>query len=181
MEPNTVVKTIWSLCNILRGDGITYYQYVSELSYLLFLKIAQENGSEELLPEGYRWNNLVRHSEEGLLGHYQELLTHLGAVSKNDVVRAIYAFPTTAFAHSENLKAVIDGIAQIDWHHVGEDRFGDVYSGLIARSMDARSGAGQYFTPRPLVETIVDLVRPASGETIQDPAAGSGGFFGRRR
>ena len=177
MHPNTVVQKIWSLCNILRGDGITYYQYISELSYLLFLKIAEENGSETLIPQGYRWNNLVSHGVDGLLGHYQELLTHLGAASQNDVVKAIYAFPTTVFSHSENLKAVIDGIAQIDWHLVGADRFGDVYSGLIARSMDARSGAGQYFTPNALVEIIVDLVQPSRGELIQDPAVGSGGFL----
>lgn len=177
MEPKTVVQKIWSLCHILRDDGITYYQYVSELSYLLFLKIAQEIGSEEMLPEGYRWQNLIEHGEEGLLGYYQEMLTHLGAVSRSDVVKAIYAFPTTVFSHSENLKAVIDGISKIEWHEVGEDRFGDVYSGLIAKSMDARSGAGQYFTPRALVETMVRLIQPALGETIQDPATGSGGFL----
>ncbi len=177
MEPTNVVQKIWNLCNILRGDGITYYQYVSELSYLLFLKIAQENGSEELLPEGYRWADLVEHDEDGLLGFYQEMLTHLGAVAENQVVKAIYAFPTTVFSHSENLKAVINGIAKIEWHEVGKDRFGDVYSGLIAKSMDARSGAGQYFTPSALVGTIVELVRPELGEVIQDPAAGSGGFL----
>lgn len=177
MEPNNVVQKIWNLCNILRGDGITYYQYVSELTYLLFLKIAQENGSEDLLAEGYRWSDLVEHEEDGLLGFYQEMLTHLGAVGSDEVVRAIYAFPTTAFSHSENLKAVIDGIADINWHEVGKDRFGDIYSGLIAKSMDARSGAGQYFTPSVLVEAIVDIMQPELGETIQDPAVGSGGFL----
>jgi len=177
IEPNSVVQKIWNLCNILRGDGITYYQYVSELTYLLFLKIAEENGSEELLPDGYRWSDLCKHNEEGLLGFYQEMLTHLGATAENEVVKAIYAFPTTMFSHSENLKAVVDGIGQIEWHQVGKDRFGDVYSGLIARSMDARSGAGQYFTPGALVEVIVALVQPKLGEVIQDPAIGSGGFL----
>lgn len=75
MKQETIVQKIWNLCNILRGDGITYYQYVSELSYLLFLKIAQENGSEKLIPEGYRWADLESHSEAGLLGFYQEMLT----------------------------------------------------------------------------------------------------------
>ncbi|MGS3092662.1 type I restriction-modification system subunit M N-terminal domain-containing protein, partial [Escherichia coli] len=78
MKQETIVQKIWSLCNILRGDGITYYQYVSELSYLLFLKIAQENGSEKLIPQGYRWADLESHPEAGLLGFYQEMLTHLG-------------------------------------------------------------------------------------------------------
>ncbi|MFV5262720.1 N-6 DNA methylase [Acinetobacter courvalinii] len=178
MKQDTVIQKIWSLCNILRGDGITYYQYVSELSYLLFLKIAQENGSEKIIPKGYRWADLESHEEEGLLGFYQEMLTHLGANVENEVIRAIYAFPTTVFSHSENLKAVIDGISKIEWHQVGKDGFGDLYSGLIDKSaQDTRSGAGQYFTPRSLVNTIIRLIQPNLGDLIQDPATGSGGFL----
>ncbi|MDO3657250.1 MULTISPECIES: N-6 DNA methylase [Acinetobacter] len=178
MKQDTIIQKIWSLCNILRGDGITYYQYVSELSYLLFLKIAQENGSEKLIPKGYRWADLQSHEEDGLLGFYQEMLTHLGACAENEIIRAIYAFPTTVFSHSENLKAVIEGISKIEWHQVGKDGFGDLYSGLIDKSaQDTRSGAGQYFTPRSLVNTIVRLVQPNLGNLIQDPATGSGGFL----
>lgn len=178
MKQDNIIQKIWGLCNILRGDGITYYQYVSELSYLLFLKIAQENGSEKLIPKGYRWIDLESHPEDGLLGFYQEMLTHLGASVENEVIKAIYAFPTTVFSHSENLKAVIDGISKIEWHQVGKDGFGDVYSGLIDKSaQDTRSGAGQYFTPRSLVNTIVRLIQPNLGELIQDPATGSGGFL----
>ncbi|KWV84415.1 N-6 DNA methylase [Pseudomonas fluorescens] len=178
MKQNIIVQKIWSLCNILRGDGVTYYQYISELSYLLFLKIAQENGSERLIPEGFRWADLESHEKDGLLGFYQEMLTHLGATADNEVIRAIYAFPTTVFSHSENLKAVVDGISKIDWHKVDQDGFGDIYSSLIDKSaQDTRSGAGQYFTPRPLVDAIVRLMQPAVGEQIQDPSVGSGGFL----
>lgn len=178
MKQDTVIQKIWSLCNILRGDGITYYQYVSELSYLLFLKIAQENGSEILIPEGYRWADLESYEEEGLLGFYQEMLTHLGANVENEVIRDIYAFPTTVFSHSENLKAVINGISEIEWHQVGKDGFGDLYSGLIDKSaQDTRSGAGQYFTPRSLINSIIRLIQPNLGNLIQDPATGSGGFL----
>lgn len=178
MKQDTVIQKIWSLCNILRGDGITYYQYVSELSYLLFLKIAQENGSEVLIPEGYRWVDLESHEEEGLLGFYQEMLTHLGANVENEIIRDIYAFPTTVFSHSENLKAVIDGISKIEWHQVGKDGFGDLYSGLIDKSaQDTRSGAGQYFTPRSLINSIIRLIQPNLGNLIQDPATGSRGFL----
>lgn len=178
MKQDTVIQKIWSLCNILRGDGITYYQYVSELSYLLFLKIAQENGSEILIPEGYRWCDLEAYEEEGLLGFYQEMLTHLGANVENEVIRDIYAFPTTVFSHSENLKAVINGISEIEWHQVGKDGFGDLYSGLIDKSaQDTRSGAGQYFTPRSLINSIIRLIQPNLGDLIQDPATGSGGFL----
>lgn len=106
------------------------------------------------------------------------MLTHLGAHVKNEVIREIYAFPTTVFSHSENLKAVIDGISKIEWHQVGKDGFGDLYSGLIDKSaQDTRSGAGQYFTPRSLVNTIVRLIQPNLGDLIQDPATGSGGFL----
>ncbi|WP_145559549.1 N-6 DNA methylase [Yersinia bercovieri] len=178
MKQETIIHKIWSLCNILRGDGITYYQYVSELSYLLFLKISQENGSEKMIPMGFRWADLESHTEAGLLGFYQEMLTHLGANAENEVIRAIYAFPTTVFSHSENLKAVVDGISKIEWHQVGKDGFGELYSGLIDKSaQDTRSGAGQYFTPRSLVNTIVRLIQPKLGELIQDPATGSGGFL----
>lgn len=178
MKQEKIIQKIWSLCNILRGDGITYYQYVSELSYLLFLKISQENGSEKMIPKGFRWVDLESHTEQGLLGFYQEMLTHLGANAENEVIRAIYAFPTTVFSHPENLKAVVDGISKIEWHQVGKDGFGDLYSGLIDKSaQDTRSGAGQYFTPRPLVNTIVRLIQPKLGDLIQDPATGSGGFL----
>ena len=174
----TLIRNIWSLCHILRGDGITYYQYFSELSYLLFLKIAQENETESLIPPGCRWGDLENHDLHGLLGFYQEMLTHLGATAENDVVRAVYAFPTTVFSHSENLKAVVDGISTLDWHTVGHDCFGEIYSGLIDKSaQDSRSGAGQYFTPPPLVDSIIRTIKPQVGELIQDPAAGSGGFL----
>ena len=174
----TLVRKLWDLCHVLRGDGITYYQYVSELSYLLFLKIAQENKTDFLIPSGCRWVDLENHETGGLLGFYQEMLTHLGATAENDVVRAVYAFPTTVFSHSENLRAVVDGISKLDWHTVGRDRFGEIYSGLIDKSaLDARSGAGQYFTPRALVDSIIRTIKPKLGELIQDPAAGSGGFL----
>ncbi len=178
MRQENIVQKIWSFCHILRGDGIGYHQYVSELTYLLFLKIAEENGIERLLPEGYRWSNLFGHADEGLLAFYQEMLTHLGNHAEIETIRSIYAFPTTVFSHPENLRAIIDGISKIDWHHLEDDRFGQVYEGLIEKSsQDVRSGAGQYFTPRALVESIVRVMKPELGELIQDPATGSGGFL----
>tara|TARA_R110002051_G_scaffold320520_5_gene406007 strand:- start:6664 stop:8073 length:1410 start_codon:yes stop_codon:yes gene_type:complete len=178
MKNENIVQKIWNLCHILRGDGISYHQYVSELTYLLFLKIAEENGVEQLLPPNFRWKDLVGHPDEDLLGFYQEMLTHLGTTADSEVIRAIYAFPTTVFSHSENLRAVIDGIAKIDWHDLSDDRFGQIYEGLIEKSsQDVRSGAGQYFTPRALVNSMVRIMKPKPGEMIQDPAVGSGGFL----
>lgn len=178
MNTETIVQKIWGLCHILRGDGVSYHEYVSELTYLLFLKIAKENQSEENLPDGYRWDDLVDYQGDDLLSFYREMLTYLGGHASNEQVRKIYAFPTTVFSHSENLKAVVQGIAKMDWHSIGKDRMGEVYEGLLAKnSQDARSGAGQYFTPRPLVDCMVELLAPKPGEMIQDPAMGTGGFL----
>jgi type I restriction enzyme M protein len=178
MSVDNVVQKIWNLCHILRGDGVSYHEYVSELTYLLFLKIAHENGTEYLLPEGHRWSDLVEYQGDNLLTFYREMLTYLGGHAPSEQVRLIYAFPTTVFSHSENLKAVIDGIALLDWHSLTQDGMGEIYEGLLSKSsQDARSGAGQYFTPRPLVDSIVRLTDPRPGEVIQDPASGSGGFL----
>jgi type I restriction enzyme M protein len=178
MKNENVTQKIWNLCHILRGDGISYHHYVSELTYLLFLKVAEENGVERLLPPKFRWKDLVTHPDDDLLGFYQEMLTHLGTSADSEIIRAIYAFPTTVFSHAENLRAVIDGIAKIDWHDLTNDRFGQIYEGLIEKSsQDVRSGAGQYFTPRALVNSMVQIMKPKLGEMIQDPAVGSGGFL----
>ncbi|WP_448208669.1 N-6 DNA methylase [Azospirillum sp. sgz302134] len=175
---NDLVRRIWNLCHILRGDGVSYHEYISELTYLLFLKIAEETGTESALPEGCHWRDLVGYEGPDLLTFYRDMLTYLGGHASSPIVQEIYAFPTTVFSHSENLKAVIAGIAKLDWHSVAADGMGDIYEGLLARnSQDARSGAGQYFTPRPLVDSMVRLTRPAMGETIQDPSCGTGGFL----
>ncbi|HLO97669.1 MAG TPA: N-6 DNA methylase [Fimbriimonas sp.] len=112
------------------------------------------------------------------MNFYREMLTYLGGHAANETIRSIYAFPTTVFSHSENLKAVIDGINKLDWHSVTMDSMGEIYEGLLSKnSQDSRSGAGQYFTPRPLVDCIVKLIQPGLGEVIQDPATGTGGFL----
>lgn len=177
MSTANTVQKIWDLCNVLRGDGISYNQYISELTYLLFLKIAKETGTEKLLPVGYRWDDLLSYKGNNLLGQYQITLTHLGSEA-TDIVKEIYKFPTTVFSHSENLKVVLDGLNDLDWHSFSKDGIGDIYEGLLSKnSEESRSGAGQYFTPRPLVNTIINVMKPRLGETIQDPAAGTGGFL----
>lgn len=178
MSITNTVQKIWNLCHVLRGDGISYNEYIAELTYLLFLKIAKETKTETLLPKGYRWNDLASYNGGNLLGWYQEMLTHLGNDAKDENVKKIYAFPTTVFNHSENLRVVIDGIDKIDWHSLSQDGIGDIYEGLLAKnSEDSRSGAGQYFTPRPLVDSIIKVMKPDLGEIIQDPASGTGGFL----
>jgi type I restriction enzyme M protein len=178
MKQDNIIQKIWNLCNVLRGDGIGYNEYISELTYLLFLKIAKETNTESLLPKDCRWDDLVNYNGESLLGFYREMLTRLGNKAKDKNVQRIFAFPTTVFNHSENLKVVIDGINDINWHSLSRDGIGDIYEGLLSKnSEDSRSGAGQYFTPRALVDAIIQVMKPGLGEIIQDPASGTGGFL----
>lgn len=173
-----LVRRIWGLCHILRGDGVSYHKYISELTYLLFLKMAEETGTEASLPERHRWRDLVSYDGPDLLTFYRDMLTYLGGHAASPIVQEIYTFPTTVFSHPENLRAVVAGLAKLDWHSVDADGMGDIYEGLLARnSQDARSGAGQYFTPRPLVDCMVRLTRPEPGEVVQDPSCGTGGFL----
>lgn len=173
-----LVRRIWALCHILRGDGVSYHEYISELTYLLFLKMAEETGTEHTLPEKCRWKDLVSYTGSDILTFYRDMLTFLGGHSASPIVQEIYAFPTTVFSHQENLRAVIAGLMKLDWHSVNADGMGDIYEGLLARnSQDARSGAGQYFTPRALVDCMVRLTQLKPGEVLQDPSCGTGGFL----
>jgi type I restriction enzyme M protein len=173
-----IVQKLWSLSSVLRDDGMVYHQYMTELTYLLFLKIAEETGAEEALPDGYRWRDLISHEGEGQLGFYRKMLTHLGEDAPNQHVREIFAFPTTVFKHNANLRLVVDRINSMGWYSAQRDHFGDIYEGLLEKNaVEAKSGAGQYFTPRALIDSIVSLVKPRAGEVVQDPAAGTGGFL----
>ncbi len=168
---------LWSLCHVLRDDGIVYHKYMAELSYLLFLKIAEETDAEYELPEGCRWSDLRAHAGPGMLSFYRKMLTSLGEDVGNSEISRIFAFPTTVFSHDENLAKVFRSMDELGWHAVESDRFGEVYEYLLRESSEGRAGAGQYFTPRALVDCLVELMRPMPGEVIQDPAAGTGGFL----
>jgi len=173
-----VSRKIWSLSNVLRDDGIVFHKYMSELTYLLFLKIADQTGRDSALPQGCRWPNLVNHPMRGLVGSYRKMLTRLGEDSKSRIVCEIFGFPTTVFAHDENLHKVVHEIDRLDWAAISTDAFGVIYESLLERNAtEGRAGAGQYFTPRALVDSIVRIMAPQDGDTIQDPAAGTGGFL----
>jgi len=173
-----LVQKLWSLCHVLRDDGMVYNQYMIELTYLLFLKLAAVTGREETFPDGCTWSDLMAHAGSDQLGFYRIMLTRLGEDSPSSVVRQIFSFPTTVFTHSANLKIVVDGVNQLEWGRAEQDDFGDLYEGLLEKNaVESKSGAGQYFTPRPLIDCIVSLMKPRVGETVQDPAAGTGGFL----
>lgn len=172
-----IVAKLWSLCHVLRDDGITYHQYVTELTYLLFLKMLEETGREEQLPEGWRWGTLRGAQGTEQLDFYRKLLIHLGTHGSTRV-QAIFANAQTALQRPKNLAALVEAIDGLDWYSAKEEGLGNLYEGLLERNAgEKKSGAGQYFTPRPLIDVMVDLMQPQAGERIEDPAAGTGGFL----
>lgn len=172
-----IVSRLWNLCNILRDDGITYHQYVTELTFLLFLKMAEETNTEGVLPVGYRWKDLTKLDGTAQLAFYRELLVHLGNQGKGRV-QDIFANASTSVRQPKNLAKLIKDIDELDWYSAKEEGLGDLYEGLLEKNAnEKKSGAGQYFTPRALIESMVALVKPAVGEVVQDPAAGTGGFL----
>jgi type I restriction enzyme M protein len=177
MTTQDIVQKLWNLCNVLRDDGITYHQYVTELTYLLFLKMAKETEMETQLPKGYRWADIESKDGVEQLNFYRELLLHLGTHGSTRV-KAIYVNASTSLKVPKNLKKLVDAIDELDWYSAKDEGFGDLYEGLLEKNAsEKKSGAGQYFTPRPLIDSMVHLVKPQAGELVQDPAAGTCGFL----
>ena len=175
-----IVAKLWSLCNLLRDDGITYTDYVTELTFLLFLKMLAETGHEERLPTNYRWADLASRQGMEQLTFYKQMLLDLGNVKQthDPLVLAIFTDAQSALRKPTNLKSLTDAIDKLDWFSAREEGLGNMYEGLLEKNAaEKKSGAGQYFTPRPLIDSIVRLVKPQAGEVIQDPAAGTGGFL----
>lgn len=177
MTTRDIVQKLWSLCHVLRDDGVSYHEYVTELTYLLFLKMAAETGIEAELPEGYRWSELE--SKDGIeqLQFYRRLLVDL-TEAKSRKVQAIFNNASTSITKPAVLSKLVSELDKLDWFSAREDGLGDLYEGLLEKNAtETKGGAGQYFTPRPLINTMVKLVKPEPGETVQDPAAGTGGFL----
>jgi len=179
---NDIVQKLWSLCHVLRDDGITYHEYVTELTWLLFLKMAKETGKEEQLPKGYRWSDLESREGVELLNFYRQLLLHLGTDSgkrgASARVQSIFVNASTAMKEPRNLRKLVQDIDGLDWYSAKSEGLGDLYEGLLEKNAaEKKSGAGQYFTPRPLIDAMVAVMRPQAGELVQDPAAGTAGFL----
>jgi type I restriction enzyme M protein len=182
MTQNDIVQKLWNLCDVLRDDGINYSDYVTELVLLLFIKMEHENKqsgilAEHKLPEYARWTTLSGMSGLNLLNHYRATLLKLSQ-SEDPLIAAIYADAQTSLKEARHLEQLIKSLDGIDWFSATKDGLGDLYEGLLEKNAsETKSGAGQYFTPRPLIDSIVGLVKPQPGETIQDPAAGTAGFL----
>ena len=177
MTTQEIVSKLWNLCNVLRDDGITYHQYVTELTYILFLKMAKETGAESQIPETYRWDSLTSKSGIELKKFYKELLTHLGEECTGRV-REIYQGAATNIDEPKNLEKIITTIDGLDWFSAREEGLGNLYEGLLEKNAnEKKSGAGQYFTPRVLIDVMTKLVKPQPGERCNDPACGTFGFM----
>jgi len=182
MTTQDIVQKLWNLCDVLRDDGINYSDYVTELVLLLFIKMEHENTESGILqghklPPYARWPELRDKSGLNLLRHYREILLKLSA-SDDRLIAAIYADAQTSLKEPRHLEQLVRSLDGIDWFSARQDGLGDLYEGLLEKNAsETKSGAGQYFTPRPLIDTIVKVIRPQPGETVQDPAAGTAGFL----
>ena len=182
-QSERIVKKLWSYCQVLRDDGLSYQDYLEQLTFLLFLKMADERSSlldkEQAIPKGYRWADLANPKMEGtkLEAHYRDTLKKLG--EQKGMLGLIFSKAQNKIQDPAKLrKLVVDLIGNEQWLEMTSDVKGDAYEGLLERNaQDTKSGAGQYFTPRPLIDAIVDCVKPAPGEVVSDPACGTGGFL----
>ncbi|MEZ8082756.1 class I SAM-dependent DNA methyltransferase [Enterovibrio norvegicus] len=186
-----IVQKLWNLCDVLRDDGINYSDYVTELVLLLFIKMVHENTEAGLLnkhtlPDGCRWSDLSDKDGLNLLDDYKRMLLTLSTgkdsvgntLHTDPLILAIYADAQTRLREPRHLKQLIKSLDSIDWFSAQKDGLGDLYEGLLEKNAnETKSGAGQYFTPRALIDSMVRVINPQAGEVIQDPAAGTAGFL----
>ena len=179
-ESATIVQRLWNYCNVLRDDGVSYGDYVEQLTYLLFLKMDEEQATwglrESAIPEPYNWASLRDLEGAALENHYREILIELGKGS--GLIPVIFRKAQNRIQDPAKLRRLITLIEGENWMGLDIDVKADIYEGLLEKNaQDIKSGAGQYFTPRPLIQAIVDVMRPLPGQRICDPAAGTGGFL----
>lgn len=205
MSTQDIVQKLWNLCNILRDDGITYHQYVTELTYILFLKMINETGTEERLVSSvheayaqklsqyarehkkaveqltekekedlkgalylYSWDYLTSLEGLELKKYYNALLSELGSAPLQEISR-IYVKAVSSIDEPRNLKKIITEINRLDWYDAKSEGLGDLYEGLLQKNADEKkSGAGQYFTPRVLIDVMTELIDPQLGEKCFD-------------
>ncbi|MBV2361716.1 type I restriction-modification system subunit M [Thalassococcus sp. CAU 1522] len=181
MNTAPIVSKVWSFCTTLRDDGVGYGDYLEQLTYLIFLKMADEYAKPPYsrdvgIPDGYDWTSLTTKRGAELEAHYVILLRKLG--EQKGMLGQIFTKAQNKITDPAKLFRLIDMVDGTKWIMLGADVKGDIYEGLLERNAeDTKSGAGQYFTPRALIRAMVECVRPEPGKTIADPACGTGGFF----
>lgn len=145
MSTQDLVAKLWNLCNLLRDDGVTYHEYINELTYLVFLKMVDETGTDNNIPEGYRWADLEHYDSATRLEEYKKLLIHLGSHGTT-ITKAIYTNASTVIRKPVTLNKLVSEIDKLDWYNAKTEGLGDMYEGLLEiNAGEKKSGAGQYF------------------------------------
>ena len=180
-ESVAIIQKLWNFCNVLRDDGVSYGDYVEQLTYLLFLKLADEQtkppfNKPSTIPEGLDWESLLKEKGSELEDQYVKILRELS--STEGLLGVIFRKSQNRIQTPANLERLILLINGENWSRMTADIKGTVYEGLLQKNAeDTKSGAGQYFTPRALIKAMVAVIRPEPMQTICDPACGTGGFF----
>lgn len=181
MTSAAIVSKVWSFCTTLRDDGVSYGDYLEQLTYLIFLKMADEYSRPPYnrnvgIPQKYTWQTLKTKRGAELEVHYVTALRELG--NQKGMLGQIFTKSQNKIQDPAKLSRLIDMVDDTSWVLLGADVKGDIYEGLLEKNAeDTKSGAGQYFTPRPLIRAMVECLRPEPGKTVADPACGTGGFF----
>ena len=182
MSPANIEQKLWNYGDVLRDDGMGYGDYVEQLTYLLFFKMADERGKPpynqaSMVPEIYNWQSLLEKDGDALFDHYRHVLENFG--KEKGLLGLIFVKSQNKFQYPSKLRRlIINLINNENWSSMSADVKGDAYEGLLEKNaQDTKSGAGQYFTPRELIKALVEVVRPKPDETICDPACGTGGFL----
>ena len=175
-----IVQRLWNYCNVLRDDGVSYSDYVEQLTYLLFLKMVDEQAPQQRTTNSIRqdsgWQSLLQRDGDELAKHYRQILIKLGKSS--GLVGVIFRKAQNKIQDPAKLQRLVELIDGETWTGLDIDVKGEIYEGLLEKNaQDIKSGAGQYFTPRPLIKAIVDVMQPQPNQTIADPACGTGGFL----
>lgn len=177
----TLVQKVWNYCNVLRDDGVSYGDYLEQLTYLLFLKMADEQTKEpyhhpSVIPKGLDWRSLSDKDGDTLEVQYRHVLESLG--KEKGILGVIFRKSQNKIQDPAKLKRLIELINGETWVGLDVDVKGEIYEGLLQKNAeDVKSGAGQYFTPRALIQAMVEVMKPEPGQTICDPACGTGGFL----
>lgn len=183
MGENTqaIVSKIWSMCTVLYNDGVSYSDYLEQITYMIFMKMVDEYSKPPYdydihLPDGFTWMDLTPLTGVELESHYKKTLEKIGEIP--GILSEIFAGAQNKINEATNLRKIVQMIDDVNWTSLSVDVKGAIYEGLLEKNAeDVKSGAGQYFTPRPLVQAMVECMDPKPMMTICDPACGSGGFF----
>lgn len=180
MNESSLITKVWNFAEVLRQSGMAYTDYVSQLTYMIFLKMDyqkfEEGFEESIIPDEYRWDKLMSKDGEELEKHYSASLENLSR--KKGILGVIFSKAQNKIDTPLHIKRMVNLIDEIDWVSLSIDVKGSIYEGLLERNAsESKAGAGQYFTPRPLIKAIVEVMRPDIDMNIIDPACGTGGFL----